>query len=206
MSRSSQQFQISRAPQESKLRSFFTLIIIGVGAVLMAFFLNLFVFQSYFVDGESMSPALHTNDRLIVSKVERSLAKISSKDYVPNRGDIIVINGNASPSTAIQAPELIKRVVAIPGDTVDITGGVVTISTSDGAVFDVDEQLDLNVDPTYVDMDISIKVTEGNVFVLGDNRTQGGSLDSRVFGLVSTDYIDGRLWARIMPFSDRRVF
>lgn len=199
-----QPFQITT---ESKLRNrnIVATIFVMMGAVLLAIFLNLFVFQSYFVDGESMSPTLHSDDRLIVSKVERSLSQLTSKDYIPNRGDIVVINGAASPTTQVDAPELIKRVVAVPGDTIRIDNGKVYVSNATEGTFDVDKELKLDVAPTDGE-NISVTVTEGKVFVLGDNRARGGSLDSRVFGLVDTKYIDGRLWARIMPISGGRVF
>lgn len=206
MSYSYKPFEISPVREQTKLRSFLTTASVGFGAVLMAIFLNLFVFQSYFVDGESMSPTLHTNDRLIVSKVERTLSKATSKTYVPNRGDIVVINGNVSPQTTVNAPELIKRVVAIPGDIIDIRNGVVTITSPNSSPFNIDKELGLSLDPTYSSKDLSVRIPDGNVFVMGDNRSEGGSLDSRVFGLVDTDFIDGTLWARIMPFSERRVF
>lgn len=152
-----------------------------------------------------MSPTLHSDDRLIVSKVERSISQLTSQAYVPSRGDIIVINGNASPSTALDAPELIKRVVAIPGDTLTINNGRVFVTNPADGTFDVDQRLGLKVDPTFSEP-MTITIPEGKVYVLGDNRTKGGSLDSRVFGLVDSKFIDGRLWARIMPISGSRVF
>ncbi|MBC7746896.1 signal peptidase I [Pedobacter sp.] len=176
-----------------------------VGSVVIAIVLNLFVFQSYYVDGESMSPTLHTDNRLIVSKIERTLARLNSTPYIPQRGQIVVLDGSVSPNTVTQAPELIKRVIGIPGDTLTIDNSVVTIKNNAQATFNVDKALELHVDPTYSE-GLTVEIPEGKVFVLGDNRTQGGSLDSRVFGLVDTSLIDGRLWARIMPFGERRVF
>lgn len=176
------------------------------GAVAMALFLNAFVFQSYYVDGESMAPTLHTNDRLIISKVERSVAHLRGTAYVPKRGQIVVINGQASPDTAGRAPELIKRVIGVPGDKIEVHNGTVRVTTSSGAQFDSDEALGLDLARTFSENNAVVTVPEGHVFVLGDNRGRGGSLDSRSFGMVRSDYIDGRLWMRIMPFSSGRVF
>lgn len=198
-------FVISQQRSHSVFRNIFTTSLAVAGSVTVALLLNLFVFQSYYVDGESMSPTLHTDNRLIVSKLERTLARLNNKPYVPQRGQIVVLNGKASPSTTTQAPELIKRVIGIPGDTVTINNGVVTIKNNTNPEFNVDETLGLNLDPTYSE-GLTITIPEGKVFVLGDNRSRGESLDSRSFGLVDTSLIDGRLWARIMPFSQRRVF
>lgn len=177
-----------------------------VGSIVVAILLNLFVFQSYYVDGESMSPTLHTDNRLIISKLERTLANLDSTVYIPKRGQIVVLSGKVSPATQTQAPELIKRVVGIPGDTLTIKNGFVTIKNSTTAEFNVDTALGLTLAPTYAEVDFTVFIPAGKVFVLGDNRTRGGSLDSRSFGLVDTSLIDGRLWTRIMPFDQRRVF
>ena len=171
----------------------------------LAFVLNLFVFQSYYVDGESMAPTLHSGDRLVISRVERTISKLSGQQYVPKRGQIVVINGDASPTTAERAPELIKRVIGLPGDRVIVGNGTITvISPTDGA-FDADEKLGLQLTPTNTEP-LSVLVPEDSVFVVGDNRKSGASLDSRVFGSVKTQYIDGRLIMRIMPFNSFRVF
>lgn len=199
-------FQIKRNRSSTWFRNIFSTTGIILGAVGIAAFLNLFVFQSYYVEGESMSPTLHTDNRLIVSKVERSFSNVNSQPYIPQRGQIVVINGNASPGTSQQAPELIKRVVGLPGDTLTIKNGTVTITNQSAGSFDVDQSLGLDLGPTYAPSDITISIPEGKVYVLGDNRSEGGSLDSRVFGLVDADLIDGRLWARIMPFDMGRVF
>lgn len=183
-----------------------SLIVTVAASVILAILLNMFVFQSYYVDGESMSPTLHTDNRLVISKVERTFAEATAQQYVPERGQIVVINGDVSPDTQYEAPELIKRVIAIPGDTLKIRNGVVTITNDKDGEFNIDQALGLNLDPTYSQEDVTIYVPAGKVFVLGDNRTKGGSLDSRVFGLVDTSMIDGRLWARIMPFTQGRVF
>lgn len=153
-----------------------------------------------------MAPTLHTNDRLIISKVERTAALVRQTPYIPERGQIVVINGEASPESFGRAPELIKRVIGIPGDTIEITEGVVTVTTASGARFRSDEALGLDLGRTYSEKDLSVTVPQGHIYVLGDNRARGGSLDSRSFGVVDASLVDGRLWARIMPFSGRRVF
>ena len=178
-----------------------------VGAVCLAFVLNLFVFQSYYVDGESMSPTLHSNDRLIISKVERSWSFLKRETYVPQRGQIVVIDGDASPATAATAPHLIKRVVGVPGDKLVLKNGSVTLYNSqypNGT--DLNKLLGITLDATYVNEPLAITVPDHSVFVMGDNRKEGGSYDSRAFGSISTDFIVGRLWMRILPLNHERVF
>lgn len=154
-----------------------------------------------------MSPNLHDDDRLIVSKLERTVSSLVTGDYLPERGQIVVINGAISPDTASSAPQLIKRVVGLPGDTVTIAGGVVMITNNESSNgFDFDDSLGLKVDPTYTASPISITVPDDSIFVLGDNRAEGGSYDSRSFGVVDNDYLVGRLWVKIMPFDQSRVF
>ncbi len=192
-------------PRHSPIKQFLTVGIVIVTSFLMALVLNTFVFQSYYVDGESMSPTLHTDNRLIISKFERTLAGAKSSEYVPERGQIVVINGHVSKETAVRAPELIKRVIGLPGETISISGGIVTIKNSDGT-FQPDKELGLDLEPTYAPGSLTVQIPNDSVFVMGDNRAQGGSLDSRVFGPVKTSFIDGRLWAIIMPLEQKRVF
>jgi signal peptidase I len=171
----------------------------------LALTLNLFVFQSYYVDGESMAPTLHSGDRLVISRVERTTSKLSGQQYVPQRGQIIVINGKASPTTAERASELIKRVIGLPGDRVIVGNGTITVISPTEGAFDANQKLGLHLEPTNSDS-LSVLVPDDSVFVVGDNRKPGASLDSRVFGSVKTQYIDGRLVMRIMPFNGFRVF
>lgn len=190
--------------------------VLKTGASLAVFFglvwggaavLNAFVFQSYYVDGLSMQPALSDNDRLIISKLERTRSKIESSPYIPERGQIIVIDGKVSDYTERRNEQLIKRVVGLPGDTVIIQNGIVIIKNkANPEGFNVDKILNLSLDPTFTDEPMIVTVPEDHVFVLGDNRASGGSFDSRAFGPVASEYIVGRLWARILPTDQLSVF
>jgi signal peptidase I len=202
---SNRPFQIKK--QSPRRHIVWQLLLSVIGAIGLAAVLNVFVFQSYYVDGESMSPTLHTNDRLIISKVERSWSVLKREAYVPIRGQIIVIDGQVSPSTAAAAPHLIKRVVGIPGDKIVINqDGVTLYSTQYPNGTDLNKLLGLSLDPTYTDAPMTVTVAPRTVFVMGDNRKEGGSYDSRIFGAISTDYIVGRLAMRILPLNHERVF
>lgn len=200
-----QPFRITR--KSSRRGGILQLGIVLLAAGALALLINMFVFQSYYVDGESMSPTLHTSDRLIISKVEKSVSMAKSGDYTPTRGQIVVIDGEVSPSTASRAPHLIKRVVAVPGDTIKIEKGVAMLYNGEHPKgIDVDQLLGLSLASTYSREPLNVTVPEGSVFVMGDNRAEGGSYDSRSFGLVKSDLIVGRLWVRILPLDTRRVF
>lgn len=190
----------------SKLRSLFSLGVFLGGIVVTALLINQFIFQSYYVDGTSMVPTLKNNDRLIIDKVEHTFAQIQGKKYTPERGQIVVLD-TAMQEASGQREQLIKRVIGLPGDVVTINNGTVTIKNAqspDG--FDVNKQLGLELAPTYVESPQEVTVPEGYVFVMGDNRAQNGSYDSRSFGAVELDNIVGRLWARILPLDAAKIF
>jgi signal peptidase I len=204
--------QITPSPSEQALaapvgrpkksRETLSTVLLFAGALLTAILLNVFVFQSYEVDGQSMEPTLQSRDRLIIYKLNKTWSKISRSDYMPERGDIIVFhkpNGSSD--------QLIKRVVGLPGDRVVVKNEVVTIFNEqnpngyspDDAPYG-DELL-----PTYGNVDVTVEKDE--VFVMGDNRIAGASLDSRSsLGNIPTKYIVGELVLRYLPIGNYRGF
>ncbi|PLS80667.1 signal peptidase I [Candidatus Saccharibacteria bacterium] len=169
--------------------------------------LNAFVFQSYFVDGLSMQPTLQDDDRILVSKIGKTSAEVIHADYMPERGDIVVLDSGTSEFTSLQNEQIIKRVIGVPGDIVVIENGTVQIKNRehpDG--FNVDEQLELDVAPTHNEGPSIVQVPDGHLFVLGDNRAEGGSYDSRSFGTVSNTHVQGKLLVRVLPLKQVRVF
>jgi signal peptidase I len=191
--------------RSSRWQSFFGFFGVAqllVAALLLALFINQFVFQSYQVFGESMSPTLHQGDRLIVSKLGRTWSSIVRNDYLPQRGDIIVFTSPVEPSQ-----QLVKRVVGLPGETVQVVGGEITVFNIDNPDgFNPDELLDVNFE-NFTPGDITTTISDGHVFVSGDNRIPNGSLDSRNdLGLVPTENIVGNLIMRIFPLSDAAFY
>ena len=187
-------------------KSFLSLVSFGATVVIVAMLINHFVFQSYYVDGSSMVPTLENEDRLIIDKVGKTIANVQGKPYLPARGDIVVLD-SAILDRYGHNEQLIKRVVGLPGDTVIIREGTVTIKNSENPTgFDLDKQLGLQVEPTYSEAPIEIKVPENSVYVLGDNRGLNGSFDSRAFGPTAASNIQGRLSARIFPFDRAKAF
>jgi signal peptidase I len=181
------------------LRSALSTIGLFASAFLIAILLNTFVIQSYQVDGESMEPTLQNNDRLIVDKVPRTLARIDGHQYVPKRGDIIIFNIDSIPGFVGQK-QLIKRVIGLPGERVIVKDGHIT-------VYNPQHPQGFNPDaagtytpnqPTTNDVDISL--SNDQLFVCGDNRPN--SEDSRYFGPINTNQVVAKLVLRILPVSN----
>ncbi len=186
----------------SPFKGFLSFVQLVGGSILLALFINHFIFQSYQVYGLSMTPTLHDGDRLIISKVEKSLSTISRDDWLPERGNIIVFRNPRNP----ESPQLIKRVIGLPGERVVVRDGNITIYNKDNPDgFMPDKFLGLELGITAGNVDIT--VPEGHIFVSGDHREQGGSLDSRnELGTVPLDLIVGQLVLKILPLSDAQVF
>lgn len=198
--------EVAREKRIHRLKSFVSFLCFIGGIFVAAFLINQFIFQSYYVDGTSMTPTLADQDRLIIDKVERTIAHAQGQPYIPKRGQIVVLDSSIVGLNG-QREQLIKRVIGLPGDTIIIKDGSVTIknvANPDG--FNPEKQLGLSLKPTYVDAPLELTVPAGQVFVMGDNRGQNGSHDSRAFGPVESAKIEGRLWARILPLEQAKLF
>ncbi len=152
-------------------------------ALILALAVHIFLAQATVVFGQSMEPNLHPQQRLIVDKISYRL-------HAPQRNDIVVID----------LPEmdelLVKRIVAMPGEVVDIRSGVVYVNGQP-----IGEPFPHDTSP--IDM---APMTLGPLayFVLGDNRSN--SNDSRAFGPVTQDQILGRVWLRYWPLDEMFLF
>lgn len=175
-------------------------------APLVALFLTAFVFQSYQVDGPSMETTLYNNDRLLVWKVPKTWAKITRGEYIPNRGDVVIfVEEQLSSYGQDPGKQLIKRVIALPGERVVVKDNQVTVYNSEHPEgFQPDKTLPYGTVIKETSGDVDLTVPKGKVYVLGDNR--GNSLDSRAFGPVSSHDIVGKLVMRVWPASDMKAF
>ena len=156
-----------------------------VPAILIALLINLFLAQATLVYGQSMEPNLHTDQRLVVEKLSynrhlRHYLGLSG----PQRGDVVVIRLHA------QSDELlIKRVIGLPGDIVEI---------HDGQVFVNGQALtEPYLAGATTGFYASTTIPPLQIFVLGDNR--GFSNDSRSFGTVPLEDVIGRAWFSYWP-------
>jgi len=151
-----------------------------IPAVAIALVINLFLAQATQVLGQSMEPTLHSSQRVVVEKVTYRLF------HGPRRGDIVVID------LAEQTDMLIKRVVGLPGETIEMHGGAVYV---DGQLLEEPWAIRSgggNYGP--------ITIPPLHIFVLGDNR--GASNDSRSFGPVPIKHVVGRAWFSYWPPED----
>jgi len=147
-------------------------------AILIALLINVFIGQATRVEGQSMEPNLHTDQRLVVEK-------LSYRFHGPQRFDVVVLK------LPQQGEELlIKRVVGLPGETVEIRNGIVHIN---GQPLE-EPFLDVQTRPGR---DNHLVVPPLHVYVLGDNRDH--SNDSRSFGPVPIENIVGRAWLSYWP-------
>lgn len=156
-----------------------------LSAAIVALVLIVLVFAVMFrmvnVDGQSMEPNLHSEDRLIISNFA----------YTPEYGDIVVVR-------RVHNTPLIKRVIGLPGD-------VIQINNDEGAVYRNGEKLDepyilggiTKQSYNSVGKSIPVTVGEDEIYVLGDNRMN--SHDSRNDGCYSMDALVGRVLFRLTP-------
>jgi len=141
-----------------------------------------FLFQPFIVKGESMIPSFQQGDYLIVDEISYRFAD-------PQRGDVVVFKYPKDKSQ-----KFIKRIVGLPGETVEVKGGKVIIYKDDYSQV-LDEKYLLNPEGTIGT--IKITLGEDEYFVLGDNREF--SYDSRAWGSVPLENIIGKVFLRILP-------
>lgn len=157
--------------------------VVLVAAVLVALVLRAVALQAFWIPSESMETTLLVDDKVLVDKVSYRLHEI-------HRGDIVVFA--RPPGVSGEYPDLVKRVIGLPGETLTIADGVVSI---DGEA----------LDESYLDADVEmddfgpVEVPEGQLFVMGDNREHSG--DSRVFGPIDDDLVVGRVFVRYWPLN-----
>lgn len=179
--------------EKPKMALGFLFELIQVAAVSLAIILPVryFLIQPFYVKGASMEPNFYDHEYLIIDE-------LSYRFQQPTRGDIVVFRYPNDPKQFF-----IKRVIGLPGETVEIVGGQVKIFNTDhpnGFVLPEKEYLDQ--DFTATTRTVTLKSDE--YFVMGDNRI--ASLDSRYFGAIKRSAIVGRVWLRGWPLDRWKVF
>lgn len=169
--------------ENEKLKSGLTwgfqiLVMIAFGIVVAMFF-----FQMVTMQEGSMEPTFSAEDTFFVNKVSYKIGN-------PKRGDVIVFKTSSDEDAALH----IKRVIGLPGETIQIKEGQILI---DGSTYKEGRDLPAITNPGLADDEI--KLQAGEYFVLGDNRNN--SEDSRYadVGNVQKKYIVGRVWFQIRP-------
>lgn len=168
------------------LKDLFTLAFLIVVVVIP---IRVFIISPFVVDGASMHPTFENLDYLIVDEIIYSIK-------APARGEVIVFRYPENPNIFY-----IKRLIGLPGETVSINRGVVTITTVDKKTLILEEPYIVNEDATYT-KDVSLNA--GEYFVMGDNRPN--SSDSRIWGVLPRKNIIGRVDLRILPVSKSSFF
>lgn len=172
-------------------RAFFDWLVVVAVALTVAFLVRGFVLAHFVVEGSSMDSTLATGDRVFVNKLSYRL-------HDPNRGDVVVLHQISGASER----DLIKRVIALPGETIEMTNCEVRITEVDATQSRVLEEpyLDPDVVSSTCGGDFEpVLVPDEHVFVMGDNRS--GSQDSRQLGPIAESDLVGRAFVVFWPFS-----
>jgi signal peptidase I len=185
-----------RSTVQSQLRTLIEWAGVAVGALAVALLIKAFLLQAFYIPTASMDPTLAENDRVLVNKLSYRIGDVQ-------RGDIIVFSRPAGAPGTID--DFIKRVIALPGETISFSEGDVFIdgrSLSEDYVHDAPSTSSDIIPgcdnaPALTD---TCQVPDDMVFVMGDNRR--ASFDSRRFGPVGTDTIVGRAFLKVWPLGD----
>jgi signal peptidase I len=171
--------------KRSSARNVVEWVVIIVAALLVALVIKTFLFQAFFIPSESMEPTLKPGDRVLVNKLSYDLHSI-------HRGDIVVFKRPPSEAGNPAIKDLIKRVIGLPGDTIEAIDGKVYIN---GQLHN-EPYLPAGTVTTNLPRRV---VPPGQYFVMGDNRSN--SSDSRFIGPISGSLIVGRAFVRVWPLS-----
>lgn len=175
----------------SGARAFVDWIVVVAVALTVAFLVRGFVLAHFVVEGSSMDTTLATGDRVFVNKLSYRL-------HDPNRGDVVVLHQINGASER----DLIKRVIALPGETIEMTNcevRIIEVGSTDSRVLS-EPYLDDDVISSTCGGDFEpVSVPAEHVFVMGDNRS--GSQDSRNLGPIAESDLVGRAFVVFWPRS-----
>jgi signal peptidase I len=174
------------------LRDWILVVLVALGA---AFLVRVYVLQQFYISGPSMESTLFENNRVLVNKLSYRLHDI-------HRKDVVVFDRITTSGGVIAHDDLIKRVIGVAGDTVEIKNCKVFVNSKE-------------IQEPYLDKDVlalpnaiercrvvdmqPITVPKNQLFVMGDNRPE--SYDSRSFGTIPKHLVVGRAFAIVWPFS-----
>lgn len=173
------------------LRDWIIVVAIALGAALLV---RVYVLQQFYISGPSMESTLFENNRVLVNKLSYRLHDI-------HRGDVVVFDRITTSGGVIAHDDLIKRVIGVEGDVVEIKGCEVLVNSKIISEPYLDKAVLSRPTPTdrcrVVDMK-PITVPKNQLFVMGDNRPE--SFDSRSFGTIPEKLVIGRAFAIVWPF------
>ena len=172
-------------------------VVVGV-ALGIALLVRGFLVQQFYISGPSMESTMFQDNRVLVNKLSYRLHGIG-------RGDVVVFDRITTDGEVVQHDDLIKRVIALPGETIEIRECVVFIDGEELPEpylneYDV-KQINLDDRCRVPELEPTV-VSKDHIFVMGDNRPQ--SFDSRMFGEIEADLVVGRAFSLIWPLRDAR--
>ena len=169
--------------EDKKVRGVLRLVFEIIVTLAFAALVGIAMFQSVTMQESSMEPTISVGDRYFMNRV---IYRVSS----PKRGDVIVFRINASDDAALH----IRRVIGLPGETVQIVDGQILIN---GETYKEGRDFPVISNPGMASSPVTLE--SGEYFVLGDNRNN--SEDSRYgsIGKVNKKYITGKLWFKLFP-------
>lgn len=174
------------------LRDWIIVVAIALGAALLV---RVYVLQQFYISGPSMESTLFENNRVLVNKLSYRLHDI-------HRGDVVVFDRITTSGGVIAHDDLIKRVIGVEGDVVEIKSCKVLVNSKTVSEPYLDKEVLARPTLTnrcrVVDMQ-PITVPRKQLFVMGDNRPE--SFDSRSFGTIPEKLVIGRAFAIVWPFS-----
>lgn len=166
-------------------------VILVVSFVLVFGVIKPFVVEAFRVPSESMLPTLEVRDRFLANKFIYRFTE-------PERGDVVVFQA-VEKNDEGEFDILVKRVAALPGDTVQVQGGTLFVNGE----LQREPYLNTNVIPDINSPYGPTEVPQGKFFALGDNR--GNSLDSRFYGFVPMENLKGEAFLRFWPVGRAEV-
>lgn len=188
-SRSSSVAGARRQQKLGRIRSLREWATVIAGAIGIALIVRAFLLASFFIPSPSMTPTLHNGDRVLVNKLAYRMHDV-------HRGDVVVFERPPELKDAPEVKDLIKRVIGLPGETVEFRDGRILI---DGHLLD-EPYLPAGTQTLAKTKGETITVEEGDVLVLGDNREN--SKDGRFFGPISQKLIVGRAFVLYFPMKN----
>jgi signal peptidase I len=174
-----------KGKKSSRKKQGYEWLVLVAASLAVALFVRGFLIQAFYIPSESMVPTLVKNDRVLVNKLSYKLHDV-------HRGDVVVFTAPPGAATA-QVKDLIKRVVGLPGETIEGRNGSIFINSKP-------------LDEPYLPPDVRSrdfppeKVPPDRVWVLGDNRQD--SRDSTFFKSIPEHSIVGRAFVKIWPLND----
>ena len=179
-------------PVTKALRDWLLVVVLALGAALLV---RVYVLQQFYISGPSMETTLFGNNRVLVNKLSYRLHGI-------HRGDVVVFDRVTTSDGTVSHDDLIKRVIALPGDTIEIKNCVVIVNSKPTVEPYLDKEVLGQVDPAnrcrVANMPVQT-IPKKKIFVMGDNRPE--SFDSRSFGPISESLVVGRAFAVVWPFN-----